>query len=241
MEAKDQVTVAPSTGQRRRWGLPGGAPSAPLIPPQARKTAAIVAGGCLTVVAALGIASVHQSHGDAVDRAVDSWIIGLHVPEHVLSALSLLGDGIEMVALTAVLAVACLAARRLSGAALAIAGVLVAAALTELVLKPLVHRTLAGDLTYPSGHTTGLFALATVVAVVVLGSRSGRSRSAARVAAVIAAAIIAAAVGFAMIGLQYHYFTDTVGGAAVGIGAVLGVAFLLDVGVIRRWLGRLGR
>jgi membrane-associated phospholipid phosphatase len=44
-----------------------------------------------------------------------------------------------------------------------------------------------------------------------------------------------------MIGLDFHYFTDTIGGAAVGIGVVLGTAFLLDVAVVRRWLGRLSR
>jgi membrane-associated phospholipid phosphatase len=124
---------------------------------------------------------------------------------------------------------------------LAVVGVLVAAMLTELVLKPLVHRTIVGDLTYPSGHTTGLFALATVVAVVVLGSGSGGPPRAARVAVVIAAVVVACAVGFAVIGLYYHYFTDTIGGAAVGTGTVLGVAFLLDVGRVRSLLGRLGR
>jgi membrane-associated phospholipid phosphatase len=197
-----------------------------------------VAAGCLILVVALGIASAHQSHGDAIDRAVDSRVIGLHIPPHILSALSLFGDAAEMTALTALTAIGCLAARRLSAAVLAVGSVLAAAALTEFVLKPLVHRTLAGDLTYPSGHTTGVFALASVIAVVVLGSRGRWLGPAARIAVVVAAAIIASAVGFAMIGLRYHYFTDTVGGAAVGVGAVLGIALLLDAGVIRRWLGR---
>ncbi len=201
----------------------------------------MVAVGCLILVVALGVATAHQSHPDAIDRAVDSWIMGLHVSSHVLSGLSMLGGGVEMTILTAVVAISCLAARRLSGAVLAVVSVPVAAALTELVLKPLVHRTIAGDLTYPSGHTTGVFALGTVVAVVVLGSPGGRARSGARIAGVIAAAVIASAVGFAMIGLQYHYFTDTIGGAAVGIGSVLSIAFLLDADLIRRWLGRLGR
>jgi membrane-associated phospholipid phosphatase len=239
MRAEDQVTVAP--GQRRRWGLPGGAPSTPLLGAQARKPASIVAVGCLIIVVALGVASAHQSHGDAIDRGVDSWIIGLHVSSRVLSGLSMLGGGVEMTVLTSVLAISCLVARRLSGAVLAVVSVLIAAALTERVLKPLVHRTIAGDLTYPSGHTTGVFALVTVVAVVVLGSQSRRDWFTARIAGVIAAAVIASAVGFAMIGLQYHYFTDTVGGAAVGIGSVLGIAFLLDADLIRRRLGRLGR
>jgi undecaprenyl-diphosphatase len=241
MRADDQVNVPPGTGQRRRWVLPRGTPAAPLISSGARKPAAVLSVGCLLLVIALGIPSAHQSHGFAVDQAVDSWVTSLHALTPVMSALSLLGGSTEMIALTAVLALACLAARRVAGAVLAVVGVLVAATLTELVLKPLVHRTIVGDLTYPSGHTTGLFALATAIAVVVLGSGSGKPWRAARVAAVIAAVVVACAVGFAVIGLHYHYFTDTIGGAAVGAGTVLGVAFLLDAGLVRSWLGRLGR
>lgn len=241
MGAKDQVAVPPGSTQRRRWALPRARTAAPLLPSSARRPAAIVAAGCVLVVATLGALSAHQDHGHAVDRAVDSWVIGLHVPSHVLSGLSLLGGSSEMIALTTALALACLLARRVSGAVLAVVSVPIAAALTELVLKPLVHRTIAGDLSYPSGHTTGLFALATVIAVVLLGSRSGRPWLAVRIAVVIAAALVACSVGFAMIGLSYHYFTDTVGGAAVGTGVVLGTAFLLDWSVIYPWLGRLGR
>jgi membrane-associated phospholipid phosphatase len=241
MRARDQVTAAPDARQRRRWGLRPGGPVAPLLPAAARRPAAILALCCLVLVVALGLMFAHQSHGSAIDDAVDSWVMGLHVSAHALSRLTLLGDGLEMTTLTALLAIGCLAARRVGGAVLAVVSVPVAAALTELVLKPLVHRTITGDLTYPSGHTTGTFALAAVIAVVVLGSPGGRARLAVRIAVVIAAALVASAVGFAMIGLRYHYFTDTVGGAAVGIGTVLGVAFLLDSDVIRRWLGRLGR
>jgi len=38
--------------------------------------------------------------------------------------------------------------------------------------------------------------------------------------------------------VTYHYFTDTVAGAALGIGTVCGLAFLLDLSVVRRWLAR---
>ena len=43
-------------------------------------------------------------------------------------------------------------------------------------------------------------------------------------------------VAIGVIALRWHYFTDTVAGAAVGIGAVCGLAFLLDLSIIRRWL-----
>jgi len=216
-------------------------PATPLLTAHARRPAAILAGACLVVVVALGVATAHQSHGMAIDRAVDSWITGRNMPG--LSLLSLLGGVPAMAVMTALLALGCLAVRRLSGALLAVIGVLVASGLTEAVLKPLVHRTITvyHYLTYPSGHTTGLFALSTALAVVLLGRRTGRPRPAVRIGVVAVAVIVSCAVGFAMIGLDFHYFTDTIGGAAVGTGVVLGTAFLLDLEVVRHWLGRLSR
>jgi len=214
---------------------------APLLPAAARRPAAILAAGCLVLVAVLGIISAHQSHGDAIDRAVDSWVIGLGIPSHILSLISRIGDVKVMTVLTTALAGACLAARRVGGAVLAAGGVALASALTELVLKPLVHRTVGDSLTYPSGHTTGVFALTAAIAVVLLAPRSGRPRPALRIAVVAGAVVIACAVGLAMIGLQFHYFTDTIAGAAVGTGVVLGLAFLLDLPVARRWLRWPGR
>jgi membrane-associated phospholipid phosphatase len=192
---------------------------APLLPADARRPAAILGGGCLVLVAVLGIISAHQGQGDAVDRAVDSWVIGLGIPLHTLSLVSRIG-GVTT---------------------LAVSGVALASALTEFVLKPLVHRTINGFLTYPSGHTTGLFALAAALAVVLLAPRGERPRPAVRIAAVAAAVVIASAVGVAMVGQNFHYFTDTVAGAAVGTGVVTGVAFLLDLPAARRWLRWPGR
>jgi undecaprenyl-diphosphatase len=215
-------------------------PSA-LLPAGARGPAAIVAACCLVLVAVLGSLSAHQGHGDAIDRAVDSWVIGLGIPRHTLSLFSRIGGVTATTLLTAALAVACLAVRRIRGAVLAVAGVALASALTESVLKPLVHRTIYGFLSFPSGHTTGLFALAAALAVVLLAPSSGRSRPAVRVAAVAAAVVVATAVGLAMVGQHFHYFTDTIAGAAVGTGVVIGVAFLLDLPAARRWLRWPGR
>jgi len=41
-------------------------------------------------------------------------------------------------------------------------------------------------------------------------------------------------VAVGVIGLRWHYFTDTVAGAAVGIGTVCGFALLLDLPTWRR-------
>lgn len=214
---------------------------APLLPTGARGPAAIVAVCCLVLVTVLGILSAHQGHGDAIDRSVDSWVIGLGIPRHTLLLVSRIGGVTATTLLTAALAVACLAVRRVNAAVLAVGGVTLASALTEFVLKPLVHRTITGFLTYPSGHTTGLFALAAVLAMVMLTPRSARPGAAVRVAVIAVAVVIASAVGLTMVGQRFHYFTDTIAGAAVGTGVVIGVAFLLDLPAARRllrWPGR---
>jgi membrane-associated phospholipid phosphatase len=48
--------------------------------------------------------------------------------------------------------------------------------------------------------------------------------------------VLGVVVAIAVIGLQWHYFTDTVAGAAVAIGTVCGLALLLDRPAARRWL-----
>jgi membrane-associated phospholipid phosphatase len=243
MRAKNQVTVAPGADQRRHWGLLRGGQAAPLLPAPTRRPAAIIALCCLLLVVALGLLFAHQSHGRAIDHAVDSWVMGLHIRSGALELISRLGDLPAMTVMTGALALSCLLARRVTGALLAVIGVLIALFLTEDVLKPLVHRTITVNhyLTYPSGHTTALFALSTALAVVLLSPRSGRPHPAVRIAVVAVAVVVSGLVGMAMIGLDFHYFTDAIGGAAVGIGVVLGTAFLLDVGAVRRWLGTLSR
>jgi membrane-associated phospholipid phosphatase len=243
MRARDKVTAAPDADQRRRWGLSRGGPSAPLLPGAARRPAAIVALCCLLVVVTLGFLFAHQSHGRAIDDAVDSWVMGLHIRNGTLELISRLGNLPAVTVMTGALAIACLVVRKLTGALLAVLGLLIASGLTEDVLKPLVHRTITVNhfLTYPSGHTTVLFALSTALAVVLLNPRSDRPRPAVRTGAVALAVVVSCLVAMAMIGLDFHYFTDTIAGAAVGIGAVLGTAFVLDIEVIRRLLGRLSR
>jgi len=48
-------------------------------------------------------------------------------------------------------------------------------------------------------------------------------------------------VAVGLIGLRWHYFTDTVAGAAVGIGTVCALALLLDLPAASRQFGRAGR
>jgi membrane-associated phospholipid phosphatase len=210
----------------------------PLLPAWARRPAAITALCCALLVVVLGVLAIHRSHGNAVDRPIDSWLVQ-HLGSHwqTMLDISQLGEGPEVTALTAVLVLACLAARRLNGAVLAVITVVVASGLTEFVFKPLVHETINGLVSYPSGHTTALFSLIGVVAVLMLAPPHQRPRPVVRLLLLLGLVVVACVVGVAMIVLEFHYFTDTVAGAAVGIGVALTTPFPLDRSGVRSRLG----
>jgi len=143
--------------------------------------------------------------------------------------------------LTAATVIGCVLAGRLNGAFLALAAVPVSEVISEGLLKPLIHRTYLGGVVYPSGHATAIFALAATLIVLLLVSRRPvQARAMRRLSVLIPAAVCVVGVGVAigLIGLRWHYFTDIVAGAAVGIGTVCGLALLLDLPVVRRWFGR---
>jgi undecaprenyl-diphosphatase len=121
----------------------------------------------------------------------------------------------------AVLVVAALLWHDRAAAVIAVAGPLTALVLTEQILKPLVDRTGPnGANFFPSGHATGVAAIATV-ALLVLDRNAGRRW------AVLALPVLGAwmtGVGVAMVQLHYHYLTDVLGGAAVGVATVLSAA-----------------
>jgi len=191
---------------------------------------------CAALIAIGAIAAAGRSSGSGPDDAVDSWILA-HVSSHsaVPWRVADIGGGIVTAAVTAALVIACLAARRVNGALLALVSVLLATVLTERVLKPLVGETIGSPpaLSYPSGHTTEVVTLAAVVAVLLLNPPRGRPGRGARVAVVVAAALIACAVAVSLIAIRWHYFTDTVAGAAVGIAVVLLTALTLDIHRVR--------
>ena len=207
----------------------------PLLPDRARRPAAVVAacGGLVTLLLGLLTAGAHRP--DAIDRSVDSWIqarVGGHYS--AMRALEAIANPLELAVLTVLIVLACLAGRRVNGAALAVASLAAVAGITDWVLKPSFGRTLHGALSYPSGHVASAFTLATVVVVLLLDVPRPVLRPAAKIAVAAAAALVGCAVGVGMIGLDYHYFTDTVGGAALGISLTLAAAFLLDLTLSRR-------
>jgi membrane-associated phospholipid phosphatase len=205
---------------------------------------------CAVLVAVLGVLFAHQATAGWFDRAVDSPVIGWAVGHRGLAlGIAYAGTLIPAGLVTAAIVAGCLLAGRLTGAVLAVAAVPAAVGLVEGLLKPLIHRTYRGDLVYPSGHTTAVFALATVLTVLLLiplparprAPRALRARRALRVLIPAAAAVLACLVAVAVTGLRWHYFTDTVAGAAAGIGTVLALALILDLPAVRRLLGAAGR
>jgi membrane-associated phospholipid phosphatase len=201
-----------------------------LLPPSLRRPAAVVVTGCVVVTASLALAFAGHARPDGLDRAVDAHVHSALGPyEEQLRLLAKLGGQVQFAMLTAALILACLATRRWRGTVLAGVAVPGAVLLTEYVLKPLVGRTiLSGYDCYPSGHTTALFALAAACAVLLTGPARPRLPGAVRLLLVLGAALIAAGVAASMVARGYHYFTDTVGGAAVGIGIVLLTALVID-------------
>jgi membrane-associated phospholipid phosphatase len=122
-----------------------------------------------------------------------------------------------------------LIAGRLNGALLAVTAVPVAAALDDALLKPLFHRTYLGQLAFPSGHTTSVSAQAALLGVLLpVPPQRHRTRT-ARVTPVTVYCVITAAVAAGVVALRWHYFTDTVAGAATGTGTVLTLALVTDL------------
>jgi membrane-associated phospholipid phosphatase len=206
-----------------------------------RRWLAAVTAGCALLVAALGALFAGQSTVDAFDHAVDAPVITLFAGHGSLALwLAFPGTTIPAVVLSAVIAVACLLTGRVRGALLAVVAVPVAVGLCEVLIKPLVHRTYIGQVVYPSGHTATVFALAAMITVLLLASPRPAMARPLRVLILAATYLVAVTVVVGVIAVRFHYFTDTVAGAAVGTGTVCGLALVLDVvqprSVGARWM-----
>jgi membrane-associated phospholipid phosphatase len=214
----------------------------PLLGAAARPWAAALLTGCTIIVAVLGLLFAHQTTTDWFDHAIDSPII-TWLGGHPRLALWLAAPGTlkPVGVLTAAIVVGCLLAGRLNGAVLAAAAVPAAVGLNEGLLKPLVHRTHLGSDVYPSGHTTAAVTLAATLTVLLLNPPRPARAAALRLLIPAAPWALAGGVALGVIGLQWHYFTDTVAGAAVGTGTVCGLSLFLDLPVARRLLARADR
>jgi membrane-associated phospholipid phosphatase len=202
----------------------------PLLAGSARGRTGVLLAGCAVLVAVFGILFVHQSTADGFDHAVDASVITGFAGHHALALrLAYPGTTIPAIVLSVVIAVACLIAGRLRGAVLAILAVPAAVGLCEVLIKPVVHRTYIGQVVYPSGHTTTIFALAATITVLLVAPPRPAVPRWLRILILAVAYVTCVAVVVGVIALRFHYFTDTVAGAAVGIWTVCGLALLLDL------------
>jgi membrane-associated phospholipid phosphatase len=216
----------------------------PLLPGPARAGAAWVIAGCAVLVAALGVLFAHQRTADGFDKAIDAPVIGwLSGQPHLRLWLAWPGTITPAAVLVVAVAAGCLLAGRLNGALLTAVAVPAATGLDEAVLKPLAGRTYLGSLAYPSGHVTTVAALAAALSVLLLvpPQPAGSRARLPRILFPALAWAVTIVVAVAVISLRWHYFTDTLAGAAVGTGTAALLALLIDLSALRRGLDRLCR
>ncbi len=201
----------------------------PLLSAAIRPLTVALLAVCVAVTALLGLWLMHQSQASGLDSVIDWGLrVNLYRQRAILIRIGELADPRQTTEITVALVLACLVTRRWRGALLAAVAIPAAGALTEYLLKPLFDRTAQGHLEFPSGHSTGAFAMAAVCVVLLLGPLRPRLPDTLRRFLAVAVALTAAGVAVAVVALDFHYFTDTVAGAAVGTGVVLATALLLD-------------
>jgi undecaprenyl-diphosphatase len=206
-------------------------PTQPLLPRRWQPLAAVV---WILSAVALAVLSVHAAGSAASDTAVSpvsgEIAVQLHDALHLLSLAAQLGSPPVVVGGSVVLSLLCALARRWRAAAFALVAAPAAGGLTEYVLKPLIHRHLIDNtLLFPSGHTTGAFALALAVTVVLLPHEGTELVPTLLRFLVIAAALTAAAlVAVAVVALGWHYVTDALGGIVTAVLVVIGLAAAID-------------
>ena len=200
-----------------------------LIPLRFRPAAITILVACGITVGVLSAIFYHGSTPDALDRAVFR-MVWPH--RSGLDPLAAVGDTVPMGLLTVLLCYCCLALRRYTGAIMVALAVPLASGVTEL-LKHVVHRVYIDFLSFPSGHTTATLALITCVAVLLIEPPAPKAPASMRIVLGVLAVGFGAAVALGLVAARFHYVTDTIGGAAVGIGITLALALVLDVAATR--------
>ena len=203
---------------------------------QRQRRARRLLAACVLVALVIGVAFANQSTADWFDRVADDPVIRL-LAGHPGLLLWMQDPGTQLPAglLSLAMAVACLVTRRLNGVLLALIAVFAATRIDEWLLKPLFHRTYLGALSYPSGHTTSVVALITCYVVLFLLPPHRPLARRWLLAGLVVLLALLAITALGVIGLRWHYLTDVVGGAAVGVAVVCALCLLLDGAW--RWLG----
>ncbi|MFI0820174.1 phosphatase PAP2 family protein [Streptomyces sp. NPDC021098] len=192
------------------------------------------------VVGVLGV--LYAGHG--VPGSVDRWVIrptadSVRPPwRSVALAMDFLGEPAGAAALIVAAVTGCLLLRRPRAAVFVVAGAAMSVGAATL-LKHLVGRTIHGEgnLSYPSGHTAFLTALALIGALLATG-RSGLGRTAGTSLVLASALVAGAAMGWAQVALGAHYPTDVLGGWCTALAVTPATAWLVDRMADARQRGR---
>jgi undecaprenyl-diphosphatase len=204
-----------------------------LLPPSLRGYALAVVAACASLTLVLGAHYANTTAPGRIDRNLDLRIRARLADHHVLlEHLVRLGDPATILAWSVLLAVVCLLFQRYRGAVLCFIAPIIAGTTTSYLLKPLVDRQLSGGLAFPSGHTTGSFAVAICAAILLM--EFSELHIGVRVILALIGISLAAGVAAAVVGLGYHYTTDTIGGFCVALGVVVGLAVFIDLVAERR-------
>ncbi|QEU96683.1 phosphatase PAP2 family protein [Streptomyces kanamyceticus] len=207
-----------------------GRPAPTALPPSLRAWLGLVAVLAALAVVALGVLYAGHSEPGTVDRwFIDPTADSVRPPwRRVALATDFLGEPAGSATLVVAAVTGCLLVCGRRAAVFVVAGVGVTV-VTATLLKSLVGRTIHGadNLSYPSGHTAFLTALALVVALLATG-RLGLGRTAG-LSLVLGAALVAGAVmGWAQVALGAHYPTDVLGGWCTALAVVPATAWLVD-------------
>jgi membrane-associated phospholipid phosphatase len=189
----------------------------------------------VVVVLTIGAAFAHQTTADGFDRVIDDPVINwIGKDQTLLDWMEYPGTQVPAVLLSLAMAIAALARRRLNGVVLALFADLIATQIDEWLLKPFFDRTYLGAVSYPSGHTTSVVSIIAVYAVLFMIPPQVSRARAWRLGGLAVLLALAVITVIGVIGLRWHYFTDTVGGAAVAVGTVCALCLLIDASA--RWL-----
>ncbi|MFD7666047.1 phosphatase PAP2 family protein [Streptomyces sp. NPDC059788] len=200
-----------------------------VLPPWLRAWAGLTAALATLMVVVLGV--LYAGHGEP--GTVDRWIVpptadSVRPPwRRVALAMDFLGEPAGAATLVVLAVIGCLLLRSPRAAVLVVVGA-GATVGTATLLKSLVGRTIhGGNLSYPSGHTAFVTALALVVALLATG-RPGLGRTAGASLVLAAALVAGAAMGWAQVALGAHYPTDVLGGWCTALAVIPATAWLVD-------------
>jgi membrane-associated phospholipid phosphatase len=172
----------------------------------------VVAGLVLMAWTLVAGAALHRYPGP---NRLDHWgfaELGPSLHSTLLARITELGD-LPALVVGSVLAALIVGGRDRARAVACLCGPVLAVILVDWLIKPLVGRRYLEVLTFPSGSVAAIAAVSSAWVVALPGWW--------RAVAVVVGSVLVAAMMVAVIALRWHYPSDALGGAAVGVGTVL--------------------